>query len=446
MKTTKNPIISLLLIIAVLLGITACSGDDAHEAESGVVVCLDNTQCSDIAIGKINLCIYDSGGGLYAKYNYTDSHAVALALLPLEAGHYTIAAIANVNLEDNKVSTLTSLHEWVMTEVTHDLDLLSGIADVEVLDNCITRVVIPLCRKAFNLPSLSLQFTLPGTGMADFNPLKVQNRAENAGYMLRCVAELSKAGTEQVVLHKSITPVLQNDGTYKVDLQVSEGVYDIILWTDYVNADAPHSDVFYNTANLKAITINTEPYKANSDAKDASYGNESNVSVVESETTIMMQMQRPLAKYRIIVDSEEVEKYLYMMQLKPSDFPVLDELTVSVKYQGFFPSSFNASQGKPNDAIGGISFSAPLAHYNADNAELELASDWIFVNGSSSFVKATVIVTDSKDVEISRVPGVQIDYRRNELTSIKGDFLTSGAQYGGFSFETEWNGTYDLWF
>lgn len=446
MKTTKNHILSFLLIVVAVFGFTACSSDGSHDSDSGVAVCLDNSLCSDIAIGEISLCIYDNGGDLYAMYDYADSHAVALALLPLETGHYTIAAVANVNTDDNKVSTLTSLHEWVMEEVTRDLDLLSGVADVEVNENCISRVVIPLRPKAFSLPSLCLQFSLPGTGMADFNPLKVQNRAENAGYMLRCVAELSKAGTDQVVLHKSILPVLQNDGTYKVNLQVSEGVYDIILWIDYVNAEAPHADVFYNTANLKAVTIITEPYIANTDAKDVSYGNESAVSVVDDEQTIVMQMQRPLAKYRLIVDSEEVENYLYMMQLKPSDFPMLDELTVSVKYQGFFPSSFNASQGKPNDALGGVSFSAPLAHYNADNAELELASDWIFVNGSSSFVNATVIVADSKNVEICRVPGVQIDYRRNELTTIKGKFLTSGAQYGGFSFETDWNGTYDLWF
>lgn len=446
MKTTKNHILSFLLIVAALLGFSSCSSDGSHESDSGVAVCLDNSLCADIAIGEINLCIYDASGDLYATYNYSNSKSIALALLPLEVGHYTMAAVVNADVDPVQTATLTSFHEWVVAEAVTDVDLLSGIADVEVVDNCISQVVIPLRLNAFSLPSLCLQFSIPETGMADYNPVKAQKRAADAGYILRCVAEISKAGTDQVVLHKTFTPELQSDGTYKVNLQVSEGLYDIILWTDYVLLDNPHSDVFYNTANLKAVTIITEPYKANSDAKDATYGNENGISVVENEKTIVMQMQRPLAKYRLIVDSEEVDKYLYMMQLKPSDFPVLDELTVNIQYQGFFPSSFNASLGKPNDAIGGIHFSAPLSHYAAANSELELASDWIFVNGSSSFVKATVIVADSNGTEISRVPGVQIDYRRNELTTIKGEFLTSGAQYGGFSFETEWNGTYDLWF
>ena len=42
--------------------------------------------------------------------------------------------------------------------------------------------------------------------------------------------------------------------------------------------------------------------------------------------------------------------------------------------------------------------------------------------------------------------GVQIDYRRNQLTTIKGKFLTSGVNNGGIRIDTEWDGEYEVWF
>ena len=70
----------------------------------------------------------------------------------------------------------------------------------------------------------------------------------------------------------------------------------------------------------------------------------------------------------------------------------------------------------------------------------------IVVNGTSSFVNATVKITDSKGKKVCSTPGVQIDYRRNQLTTIKGKFLTSGVNNGGIRIDTEWDGEYEVWF
>ena len=97
MKTKINHLTSLLLMVAVLIGFTACANDDPHEGEGGVAIALDNSRCPNVSIGHTYLFIYDTGGNLRAAYDYADAYAVASALLPLEAGHYTVTNVINAD-------------------------------------------------------------------------------------------------------------------------------------------------------------------------------------------------------------------------------------------------------------------------------------------------------------------------------------------------------------
>ena len=198
MKTMMNYFMNMLLMVAVLLGFTACANDDPHEDEGGVAIALDNSQCPNVNIGHTRLFVYNTSGNLCATYDYVDAHAVASALLPLEVGHYTIAVIINADETPAETATLTALHEWVAAQEGLDPDLLSSIADVDVAEWRIIRVTLPLTRGDFSLPVLSVRFTFPQTDMADFTLMQTKVRAAEAGYTLRCVAEVCKEGTVQV--------------------------------------------------------------------------------------------------------------------------------------------------------------------------------------------------------------------------------------------------------
>ena len=342
--------------------LTACNRDP-HEGERGMAVTIDNTQCPDVPIGAIKLYIYGTGGNLYATYNYADARGIAAVLHPLEAGHYTVAVVINADEEAADTSTLTALHEWLEMEMSHETNLLSGIAEVNVTEDGISPVIVFLQRGVFTLSTLRLLLTLPVQKLPDYTPEESKTRAAGTANIIRCVAELCKAGTDIVVLHKAVTPVPQADGTYLVELELAEGSYDLRLWTDYARADNPLADTFYHTESLKAVTIVTKPYTANTDAKDAAYYNKSDITLSEEGATMNVQLQRPLAKYRLI--AKDVENYRKLMEAKPDIYPPLKNLTVKVQYEGYFPSGFNVSTGKPNDAVGGISYSQVSLHYNA---------------------------------------------------------------------------------
>lgn len=436
MKTKKNILMCLLLMVAVLIGFTACANDDPHEGEGGVAIAIDNSRCPNASIGHTYLYIYDTGGNLCAAYDYADAHAVASALLPLEAGHYTVATIINADEAPTETATLTALHEWAAAQIGIDSDLLSGISEVDVAENRVVRVVIPLSHDAFSLPVLSVRFAMPETGMADFTPQDTKTRAAAAGYILRCVAELYKAGTDQIVLHKAVTPELQTDGTYQVELQLSEGSYDLRLWADYALTEAPLADAFYHTESLKAVTIFTEPYTANTDAKDVAYGNENGITLPKAGATITLPLQRPLAKYQIIAN--DVETYKILIELEPDKYPPLEELTVTVKYEGYFPSEFNALKKMVTDATTGIAFSTMLTHINLGETELPLVSDWIMASKESS-VTVTLTVSDSNGNKVSSVSGITIAYKQGCLTTITGKFLTAGVNVGGVNIDSDWD-------
>lgn len=433
MKIKTRYIYPTLCALVLLVWLTACDRDP-HEGERGLTVALDNSRCPDVPIGAIKLCIYGMDGNLCAAYDYADAHAIAAALLPLEAGHYTVAVVINADEEVTETSTLTALHEWLESEMNRDADLLSGMAEVDVAEDGITRVTIPLKQGIFTLPVLRLLLTPPDPKLPDYTPAKNKTRAANDTYIIRCVAELCKAGMDNMVLHKSVTPEPQADGTYLVELSVPEGDYDLRLWTDYAHADAPLADTYYHTESLKAVSIVTDPYVTNTDIKDAAYHNESNIILPEEGTEKTIKLQRPLAKYRIIAD--DVEAYRKLSEAEPEKYPPLEELTVTVRYENYFPTEFNTTGGKVTDSTPGIGFSARLTNTEAN--ELPLCVDWIMSSGESS-ASAMLTVSDSSGRQVCRVSNVQIAYKQGYLTTLRGKFLTAGVSSGGIHIDTDWD-------
>lgn len=172
---------------------------------------------------------------------------------------------------------------------------------------------------------------------------------------------------------------------------------------------------------------------ANTDAKDAAYHNENNLTLPEEGTTITIPLQRPLAKYRIIAD--DVETYRKLAEAEPEKYPPLEELTVTVEYEDYFPAKFNVADEMVTGVTTYVAYSIGVTY--AEMEEQTLCSDWITAIGESS-VTATLTVTDGKGNEICRVSGVRIAYKPGCMTTIRGKFLTAGINAGGITMDTDW--------
>ena len=261
--------------------------------------------------------------------------------------------------------------------------------------------------------------------------------AAGAGVKLRCVAEVCKAGTDEVILRKRSVP----DG-YAFDLRLNAGVYDLRLWTDYAPAGWTGDCYYLTDAGLQGVTLNREPYRADTDAKDAAYAFVQGVKLTDEGGTLSVAPERPLAKYRLV--ATDVERYCKMVA--DNGYPPLEELVVRVVYEGFFPSGFNVTTGKPNDAATGVAYALPMPAVGAADTEVAMGADWVLVNGTESFVDVRVETTDGNGKVVARADGIRIHYKRGYLTTVRGDFLTAGTSGGGIDIDTEWDGEYEVEF
>lgn len=453
---------TLLHLLLAIVWLASCDRN-VHEDEfslpegtGGLIIGLQTD--GDLPAHDVHFFVFNVAGKLAHHEYFDDPRTAALHVASLPPSSYTAVAVLNVGADfmppssraetNLPVITLPEFVEWLKTISPQYPDLLTGIGSVEVEHGEVARITLTLKHGTENitLPTLRLRFTLPEPRLPDYIPAKTKSRAAGTEYIIRCVVELCQAGTEQVILHKPVTPVLQADGkTYLAELSAISNDYDLHLWTDYARTDAPQSDTYYDTENLNAVKITTEPYyTANTDAKDAAYYSQAGITLPPEGTDINIPLQRPLAKYRII--ATDVEAYRKLRENDAEKFPTTEELTVKILYNGYFPSGFNVLSGKPNNAVGSIAYSSALPSVAQDEKEVQIGSDWVFVNGTESSVNVAIQILNKKGEVISRVENVSVAYRRNHNTTIKGSFLTAGQSGGNIHINTEWTGSYDVEF
>lgn len=299
-----------ILLAAVLL--TACDRK-AHndgfcfpEGEGGLITGLITDE-SGVKVENAHLLVFDADDKLVSHEYFDDVRKVALHVKSLLQGRYTVLAVLNMpeDMLDLYTArstlpdiTLPGFIEWLKDNAPDYPDLLSGTAYADITEGEITRITITLYAgtDGITLPVLRLSLELPEPSLPDYTPTRT--RSAETSYTLRCVVELYKPGTDERVLRKTVNPTLQN-GRYTVEIAASQGEYDLLLWTDYARTDAPLTDTYYNTDGLRAVGIVTNPYTANTDGKDAAYYAQS-VILPQEGATVNVQMQRPLAKYRIL--------------------------------------------------------------------------------------------------------------------------------------------------
>lgn len=457
-----HSIITAIVFLAVFLLPTSCDRN-AHEGElslpegkGGVVVGLQTEGGTDLPTDNIHLFFFGTDDRLAEHRYYDRPEKMALDVIHLPAGSYTVVAVLNTGADfmppsiratraDLPSVTLSDFADWLKTVEGSYPHMLTGIARMQTETGDIERIVITLKAgtEGVRLPVLRLLLTLPTKEMPEYKP-QAKSRAAGTAYTLRCVAELYIKDTDKLALHRAVSPVQQTDGTYLIELSASTGEYDLCLWTDYADSDNSIADTYYHTENLKAVTINTAPYTANTDAKDAAYYTQTRINLAETGTEIKAELQRPLAKYRLV--ATDVEEYRKLREKDAAKFPPPEELTVMISYNGYFPSGFNAMSGKPNSAVGGIAYSSALPPVPQDKKEVQIGCDWGFVNGTESLVNVAIQILNKKGEVISRIENTTIVYRRNHCTTLKGDFLTAGQSGGNIHISTEWEGSYDVEF
>ena len=390
-----------LAALVLCLAMPSCT-DGPHDGGRGLAVELDLSACPEAEISEVTVSITADDGSYQTSRTFADTKTLAATLFGVPPGCYTV-----------KAATPSGIGGKARTCVDAD-----GIS----------RVTIPMTEGGAERPLLRLTLTLPGT---DMPPYDGKTRSGGAQYARRIVADVyTTDGGLRVMRRETVTEAAPG-GTATIELPLDEGTYDIRLWSDYTAADGGRPP-FYDASDLQQVAVNTSPYTACTDCKDAAYAYVEGITVSGGTTEKAVTLERPLAKYRIV--TKDIDRYKAL-----DGVPPLEELTVGVSYEGYFPSSFNVATGKPNDAFEGVGYAnTPVWQAGAEGGA-ELASDWVLVNGAASSVRLTVTIVSDDGTVVARTQGVEVPYRRGRLTTVSGNFLTSGYGGGGVDIDTGWD-------
>lgn len=442
-----------LVITALALLLVSCDRDDSHivapatpgQTQGGAVVGFNTDGVTNPKFEDTHLYGFDAAQKMIVHKYYPTPKELSADMFTLDAGAYTFVAVLNVGQAFNPVTradaplsdiTLSRLLNYVKQSESEYPDMLTGMIARTITENEVVRIEIPLADRSGGITTtlVTLNVTLPDASFGDYQ----QNRVRaTQPYHLRGVAEFRRKGETE--------PVSRIAAVLTPTAELPQDGYDVALWVDYT-ANRSAADLWYTTGSLQAVKLiaDDRTYTAGSDTREVFYGT-ATVTTAGTSASVAVATERPQAKYTLI--SDDVERYRQLMAANPGKYVPLDELSTQIIYEGYLPDGFNAVTGKPNSSAEGYRCTpAALPAVGEADTEVGIGSDYVFVNGSESAVAVTVLVTDKAGRTVSRVPGVMVQYKRNMLTTVRGDFLTAGVVTPGININTDWEGVHEVEF
>lgn len=446
----KKAAFGLACITAFLL--TSCDKtaheipEDAPDNGSTVTVGINTDAIGDTPLKDVHLYFFDSSEMLAKHTYYPTMQSLALDRMLMEMGYYTIFAVLNTKescvptvnrAADLPKITFGEFCQWVKSidNGTYP-NLVTGLVRYEVKEG-VSQIMIDVKKgsEAVGFSTVTLNLTFPSPRLPDFVAAQKNSRAAGDELKLRAVIEVYNKGTDTRVLRKEeFVTATATEGIYTSTLQLTPGNYDVRLWADYTTDS--RTDNHYITTDTKSIKIlGKDQYQGNTDTRDA-FTKAFGLTVRNSDQSEAITMYRPLAKYRLVAN--DVAKY---NQLRAEcKYPALEDLKISIVYEGFLPCAYNVSTQRPSDSDGGYGYASALSQ-QSDEA-VTVGKDFILVNGEQSFVTVTILFKDASGKTISGINGVRIDYHAGQLTTVTGNFFTAGV--GGVRIDTNWSGDYEV--
>lgn len=246
---------------------------------------------------------------------------------------------------------------------------------------------------------------------------------------LRCILEIWSTGNNPELMYRDEKLDLDAvDGKISFEFALEPGDYKFLMWADFVATGAGqvnghYADKFYDTNDLKNITLKDASLLYNTDACDAFFAAQEFTKTEDIES-FDATLKRPFAK---IIVSEK----------NKTNFEKCAKVSVSHKV----PQGFNAEEGSVSTTLTPATLSEAAALGKGDT-DLKLFSYYVFAAPADDALgEIKLTFKDASDVELrSTAIPAGVSVIRNRCTQAKGHLVAEATNNGkvDVGFDDEW--------
>lgn len=246
---------------------------------------------------------------------------------------------------------------------------------------------------------------------------------------LRCILEIWSTGNNPELMYRDEKLDLDAvDGKISFEFALEPGDYKFLMWADFVATGAGqvnghYADKFYDTNDLKNITLKDASLLYNTDACDAFFAAQGFTKTEDIES-FDATLKRPFAK---IIVSEK----------NKTNFEKCAKVSVSHKV----PQGFNAEDGSVSTTLIPATLSEAAALGKGDT-DLKLFSYYVFAAPADDALgEIKLTFKDASDIELrSTAIPAGVSVVRNRCTQAKGHLVAEATNNGkvDVGFDDEW--------
>lgn len=283
--------------------------------------------------------------------------------------------------------------------------------------------------------------------------------AESSGvtarYVIRACRKGVRSGAEyeftRVTDDLSLVP-------YETSIRLPAGEWDLYVWQD-LEAEGRS---LYDATDFGRITY-ADPYTGHTDMRDVFEGRAAvNVDVSYDSGHYVgatVQLARPMAKYVFIATDfrrfydetllpalsaqggaeAACQEWTSLSSIERNE--ALKDWSVTAFYPLFMPSVYSLTESRVLDSSRGMKYDATIIPLNQDEAVL--AFDYVWMNPQPGGAQVQLVLNAPGGAQVTMTPAVSVPLKRGQITYVRGDFLTAGAQ-GGLDIDFTFSGDFNI--
>lgn len=203
-----------------------------------------------------------------------------------------------------------------------------------------------------------------------------------------------------------------NTASFEFELQ-EQGKYRLLFWADYIATSSEvsdkYTDKYYNTQDLENVTIITDSYQLNDDARDAFYGSYDFEKTTQEAVLETQKLKRAVGK--LVLKEKQQAAYI-------------QSASFTVSYN--VPNAFNVATGSTGSTSFTVTVTDKALAGDVDKQDYTLFYDYILATtgeGGYSISGLSLKGKDSEGAEFTKNGVPNLPVGQNKRTIVSGSYM-----------------------